>query len=97
MIVDNYKVSWSHFNNGPKKRNATSCTIVELNDEKEPIPGSALCHVVRCNRNDMYNKAVGRKLSFAKTVNMIRNKEIRTKLWEALKETSLKTVITQIH
>jgi hypothetical protein len=101
MIVNNLKVSWVHENNGPKRVGFTHC-IIQLVESEETTatkddPVFVSRGVARCSKYDPYNKALGRKLSFALAVEQIRNKNTRTLLWDKFKEVSPKSVSVRTH
>lgn len=95
MLVGKYKVTWSHGNNGQNQKGWTKCFVEELVDDSKYV--SISMGFSYCSKKDTYNKALGRKLSFKDCVSKLPSKELRTLLWEALKETSPKTVALRKH
>ena len=84
MIVNNYKVSWRHNNNGASKASSTECHITDTNNNH------IVSSVARCNKKDNYNKKLGRKLSFQRAVSQLPDRNVRKILWDNFIESSPK-------
>ena len=103
MKIQNYKVSWRHFNHNdlriPNKNHK-----LDMSYKKVAVPryGQTNCyltdinnpnHVIigeaYCTPNDNYNKCLGRYISFKRAVEQISSKEKRQSLWNEMLQTNI--------
>lgn len=90
-----YKISWRHTNNslgeivntyGRPISSATNC-LIEISDGIS-LHGRSVVHP-----EDQFNKKVGRQKSFGRAISTIRDKSVRTALWDAYHEHFKKPII----
>ena len=95
MKVNNYKVFWRHNNYAGQSTSKMdrrvkipdSYTECIIKDKEDEILWEG---VTVLGKKDIYNKKVGRKLSFERAVQKIDSRELRKKFWEEFKNLSSK-------
>ena len=86
FTVDNFKVVFHHTKLHKKAggNRITVCDIITLNEDGSPR-NSIASGISKCNKEDQYNKNMGRKTALGYALNRIfkSNKAMRAKFWKA--------------
>jgi len=75
-----YSVTWQHSNYGQGKGGQSLCSMVVF--QGGSTHGLEYVGGAFCSNADQFNKKIGRKLSFARAVSKLKDKSIRTALWQ---------------
>lgn len=79
------------------KKSYTRCVIEAFDEETKKTTSIISSGISKMYAKDSnYNKAIGRKISFKIAVENIPNRDLRTILWRALKESSPKTIKAKV-